>query len=230
MRGTKPLGLGSYSSAVGIGARPDAVRHGGGGPARRVEGASPPILSSNATRYASGRSQWQDGGYGLTHGPGGYGFYGLPLPWGKTPEMDYFLKANLHGGGLPGGGSPAPDVSASPTSAAFGVVAIGQASAARTIVVSNAGSATATNMTYPAAPAKFTKSGTCSGTTLSAGASCTVVFTYTPDRGDDRQRDLHHHRRWQHDAGFCSRARAPGSGGGSVVRLARARCPSATCR
>jgi hypothetical protein len=37
-------------------------------------------------------------GYSLTHGPAGYGFYGLPLPWGVTPEIDYFLRANLHGG------------------------------------------------------------------------------------------------------------------------------------
>jgi hypothetical protein len=35
-------------------------------------------------------------------------------------------------------------------------------------------------MSYPAAPAKFTKSGTCGSATLGAGASCTVVFTYTP--------------------------------------------------
>ena len=35
-------------------------------------------------------------------------------------------------------------------------------------------------MAYPAAPAKFNKSGTCSGATLNAGASCTVVFTYSP--------------------------------------------------
>ncbi len=52
-------------------------------------------------RYKTGYEQWQARGYGLTHGPAGYGYYGLPLPWGATPEIDYFLRANLHGPSLP---------------------------------------------------------------------------------------------------------------------------------
>ncbi len=51
----------------------------------------------DAALYKAGQDQWQALGYGLTHGPAGYGFYGLPLPWGVTPEIDYFLRANLHG-------------------------------------------------------------------------------------------------------------------------------------
>jgi hypothetical protein len=73
-----------------------------------------------------------------------------------------------------------PKVSASPSSLAFGSITVGQTSGSQTITVSNTGTGAATDMVYPAAPAKFNKSGTCSGATLGAGASCTVVFTYSP--------------------------------------------------
>ncbi len=74
----------------------------------------------------------------------------------------------------------APNVNASPTSLAFGNVSVGTTSSALTITVSNTGTADATNMSYPAAPPKFTKGGTCSSATLAKGTSCTVTFTYTP--------------------------------------------------
>jgi hypothetical protein len=77
--------------------------------------------------------------------------------------------------------SPAgANVSASPASLAFGNITIGQTSGAQAITVSNTGAASATNVVYPAAPARFNKSGTCSGATLNAGTSCTIVLTYTP--------------------------------------------------
>ena len=100
MKGTSPLGLSSYASAVGIG-------HGRMLFGTAEEGLhvvskaldTDPVI--DAAQYKAGMDQWQARGYGLTHGPGGYGFYGLPLPWGATPEIDYFLRANLHGSGLP---------------------------------------------------------------------------------------------------------------------------------
>ena len=181
-RGTNPLGLDSYSTAVGIGAGRMLFGTAEEG-LHVVSQALPtdPVIDMKA--YTAGMDQWQAKGYNLTHGPAGYGYYGLPMPWGDTPEIDYFLKANLHGGGLPGGGGPpptTPNVTASPSTAAFGNITIGQTSAAKTIVISNTGTAAATDMAYPAAPAKFGKSGTCSGATLNAGATCTIVFTYTP--------------------------------------------------
>ena len=83
----------------------------------------------------------------------------------------------LSGAGVAAG---APAVSASPTSLAFGNVTVNTTSAPQTITVSNTGTADATNMSYPAAPADFAKSGTCAGATLAKNTSCTVVFTYTP--------------------------------------------------
>ncbi|MCC6194688.1 MAG: choice-of-anchor D domain-containing protein, partial [Burkholderiales bacterium] len=184
VRGMNPP-LGSYSSAVGIGHGRMLFGTAEDG-LHVVSEALPTDPVVDAAKYKAGREQWQAKGYGLTHGYAGYGFYGLPLPWGVTPEIDYFLTANLHGGGLPPGPTPlpppapTPSVSASPTTAAFGNVVLGVTSAAKTIVVSNGGTGAATNMSYPAAPAKFAKSGTCSGATLNPGASCTLVFTYTP--------------------------------------------------
>jgi hypothetical protein len=207
-RGTNPLRLKSYATAVGIGA--GRMLFGTAEEGLHVASAalpSDPIVDQK--KYTAGMDQWQARGYNLTHGPAGYGYYGLPVPWGDTPEIDYFLKANLHGDGLPpgggtpgpgggppgpgggppgpgagtpppGGGTPAATVTASTSTAAFGNVTVGRTSAAKTIVISNTGAAAATNMAYPAAPAKFAKSGTCSGNTLNAGATCTIVFTYSP--------------------------------------------------
>ena len=101
VKGTTPLGLTSYASAVGIG-------HGRMLFGTAEEGLhvvskaldSDPVI--DPVSYKTGKDQWQARGYGLTHGPAGYGFYGLPLPWGATPEIDYFLRANLHGPSLPG--------------------------------------------------------------------------------------------------------------------------------
>ena len=95
-----------------------------------------------------------------------------------------------------------PNVSASPLSLAFGNVTVGQTSGPQAIIVSNTGTGNATNMVYPAAPANFNRSGTCSGATLNAGASCTVVFTYSPTAAVNDERDLHDHGRWQHDGHF----------------------------
>jgi hypothetical protein len=47
-------------------------------------------------RYAAGRAKWISAGYYLTHGHHGWGFFGLPLPWGVDPDIDYYLRAQGH--------------------------------------------------------------------------------------------------------------------------------------
>ena len=79
-----------------------------------------------------------------------------------------------------GSATATSNVNASASALSFGNVQIGQTSAAQTITVTNSGTLAATDMAYPAAPAKFNKSGTCASATLGAGASCTLVFTYSP--------------------------------------------------
>lgn len=93
-KGTTPP-LGSYSSAV-------AIAHGRMLFGTAEEGlhvvsqalSSDPVVDQ--AKYAAGRSQWMAKGYHLTHGPGGFGYYGLPPPWGDTPEIDYYLTHNGH--------------------------------------------------------------------------------------------------------------------------------------
>jgi len=46
--------------------------------------------------YFAGQRQWYEKGYQLTHGHRGFGFYGLPLPWNVTPDIDAFLIQNGH--------------------------------------------------------------------------------------------------------------------------------------
>ena len=44
----------------------------------------------------AGLRQWSERGYQLTHGHGGFGFFGLPLPWGDRPAIDAYLTACGH--------------------------------------------------------------------------------------------------------------------------------------
>ena len=81
---------------------------------------------------------------------------------------------------FPGGGStgpPAPALSASPSSLSFGSTAVG-ATSAQTVTVSNPGSA-AVSMSSVGVTGPFSETNNC-GTSLAAGASCTVSVTFAP--------------------------------------------------
>ena len=77
--------------------------------------------------------------------------------------------------------SSGPTLSASPTSLSFGNQAVGSASAAKTVTVSNTGTASA-SLSSVSAGAPFAETNTC-GSSLAAGASCTVSVTFTPTTG-----------------------------------------------
>ena len=47
-------------------------------------------------QYANGEKEWLRRGFHLTHGPAGYGYYGLPLPWGISSDIDVYLTTNGH--------------------------------------------------------------------------------------------------------------------------------------
>lgn len=81
-------------------------------------------------------------------------------------------------------GAATPTISLSASSLAFATVPLGSTSAARTVTLSNTGSA-ALNITALTAgganPGDFARGGTCAaGGTVAAGASCTISFTFTP--------------------------------------------------
>jgi hypothetical protein len=84
---------------------------------------------------------------------------------------------SLSGTGTTSGGGSAT-LTASPTSLSFGNQAVGSTSAAQTVTVTNTGSAAA-SVSSVAAGAPFAQTNTC-GTSIAAGASCTVSVTFTP--------------------------------------------------
>lgn len=55
-----------------------------------------PVDTATSASAKAGYKQWIDRGYDLLHGSSGHGFYGLPLPWGETPEIDAFLNSHGH--------------------------------------------------------------------------------------------------------------------------------------
>jgi hypothetical protein len=50
----------------------------------------------NRDRYFNGRRLWKDRGFKLLYGDDGWGYYGLPLPWGQHADIDYMLESNGH--------------------------------------------------------------------------------------------------------------------------------------
>nr|WP_083976573.1 ThuA domain-containing protein [Herbidospora sakaeratensis] len=81
---------------------------------------------------------------------------------------------------FPGGGDQPPTVNltASPTSLSFAARTVGSTSPAQTVTITNTGTGSATLGTV-ATTGDFAQTKTC-GTTLAAGASCTVNVTFTP--------------------------------------------------
>jgi hypothetical protein len=84
---------------------------------------------------------------------------------------------SLTGTGTTSGGGSAT-LTASPTSLSFGNQAVGSTSAAQTVTVSNTGSAPA-SVSSVSASGPFAETNTC-GSSIAAGASCTVSVTFTP--------------------------------------------------
>ena len=62
----------------------------------QISQALPTDPAPDYAKYNAGYGQWNSRGHHLIHGFGGFGYHGLPLPWGETPETDYFLRWNGH--------------------------------------------------------------------------------------------------------------------------------------
>jgi hypothetical protein len=111
------------------------------------------------------------------------------------PPTDFFghVRPETNGDGTfdPGAvefeaGTGTATMSVTPTSLAFGSVAIGTTSAPQTLTLNNTGGSTATGIaltfTGPYARPAAAAGGTC-GATLAAGASCTINVTFHPTVG-----------------------------------------------
>jgi hypothetical protein len=77
-----------------------------------------------------------------------------------------------------------PTLSASPSSLAFGSQNVGTTSGARSVTVSNTGNAAA-SISSLAASGEYAQTNTC-GSSIAAGASCTVNVTFTPTAAGTR--------------------------------------------
>ncbi len=101
-----------------------------------------------------------------------------PTQCNGWPAPVYPPYPNGGGGGAGGGGGGSATLAASPTSLSFGSEAVGSTSSAQTVKVSNTGSAAA-SLSSISAGAPFAETNTC-GSSIAAGASCTVSVTFEP--------------------------------------------------
>jgi hypothetical protein len=136
-------------------------------------------------------------------GPGGYAFdpasantVNITLPGTSVRFVRVNVTANT---GWPAAqlsdlevfaaaGGPSASLSASPTALTFGSTTVGATSAAQAITVQNTGTAAA-SVSSVAATGDFLQSNTC-GSSIAAGASCTVSVSFRPTASGSRTGSL----------------------------------------
>jgi hypothetical protein len=84
----------NYVSAVGCGN--GRILYGGADEGLHVVTRRQPGDTEMTNAARRGFSKWEELGYELLHGSRGYGYYGLPLPWGEDPDIDAMLIAYGH--------------------------------------------------------------------------------------------------------------------------------------
>ncbi|HEY3713721.1 MAG TPA: choice-of-anchor D domain-containing protein [Jatrophihabitantaceae bacterium] len=143
----------------------------------QVNGAAT-ITNSTATGTQAPASIYNCGvGFTLTDGGGNSGVFGTPACQNITaPAFPPYLPDN---GSL---------ISISPTAVGFGSVATGSSSAPQAVTVTNTGTAAAPVGSI-ATSGDFSQTNNC-GSSLAAGASCTVNVTFTPTASGSRTGNL----------------------------------------
>ena len=101
-------------------------------------------------------------------------------PAGQLSDFEVFPAAS--------GGGTGPVLSVTPSSLAFGNQTVGSTSSAQTVTVRNTGGAVASGVSV-AATGDFAESNGC-GSSIAAGASCTVSVTFTPNAAGTRSGTL----------------------------------------
>ncbi len=90
-----PWAFSSYPTAVAVGRGRmvhGAVNEGLLQMSRRL----PSDARLDRNKYVAGAQQYAQRGLDLIHGSAGWSFHGQPLPWGTSPEIDYYLEAQGH--------------------------------------------------------------------------------------------------------------------------------------
>jgi hypothetical protein len=141
-------------------------------------GGSATITNSTATGTQAPGPIYSCGvGFTLTDGGGNSGIFGAPLCQNITkPTFPPYLPDN---------GS---QITVSPSAVGFGSVATNTSSAPQAVTVTNSGSSAAP-VTSVATTGDFSQTNTC-GSSIAAGASCTVNVTFRPTTAGSRTGDL----------------------------------------
>ncbi|GAA3121022.1 hypothetical protein GCM10010530_48820 [Kribbella aluminosa] len=141
-------------------------------------GGSATITNSTATGTQAPGPIYSCGvGFTLTDGGGNSGIFGAGQCQNITaPAFPPYLPDN---------GS---SIAISPTALSFGSVATGTSSSAQTVTVTNSGTAAAP-VSSVGITGDFTQTSNC-GTSIAAGASCTVNVTFTPTAAGGRTGNL----------------------------------------
>ena len=147
-----------------------------------------PTLS---TLGAVSTGQWVD--YDVSAAVTGNGTWSFGLRSDATDGVDYASREDsAHTPQLVVSFRSAPAVSLSPTSLAFGERLVGSTSTAQTVTLTNSGSASliinSISLTG-ANPGDFAQTNTC-GTSVAAGARCTINVTFTPAAAGSRSATL----------------------------------------
>jgi hypothetical protein len=113
--------------------------------------------------------------------------------YAAAPGFDFYGNARKTDGAVDagavefGGAAPTAALSVAPTSLAFGNQGTGSAGAAQTLTLSNGGTVGATGIAVavattstPTTPNQFARAGGTCGTTLAAGANCTINIVFAP--------------------------------------------------
>lgn len=90
-----PFTFSSYPTAVAVGDGKLVTASATEG-LNMLSRALPSDVRVDRARHEAGAKKYLARGLNLLHGHAGWGFYGLPLPWGLDDDIDYFLSTEGH--------------------------------------------------------------------------------------------------------------------------------------
>jgi hypothetical protein len=155
-----------------------------------------PLSLVNPTTEVNPSTETVLGDYSLSAGSPAIGYItsaNSSVTYAAAPATDFFENARKTNNAVDAGAvefqlapnTPLLSVTAGPVN--FGNVVTGTTSASQTLTLSNAGTGTATGIAVavattstPTTPNQFARSGGSCGTTLAAGANCTITVTFSP--------------------------------------------------
>jgi hypothetical protein len=90
-----PFSWSSYPTGVGVGSG-RMIFGSASESLLMMSRALPTDVALDRNLYIAGQRDYEQRGFPLLYGPAGWGYYGLPLPWGVSAAIDYYLRAHGH--------------------------------------------------------------------------------------------------------------------------------------